>query len=252
MNMRCSIITVCYNAEQTLARTMQSVLDQTRPVDEYIIIDGASTDGTLDIIKSFADKFDGSLVWISEPDSGIYDAMNKGLEHATGDVIGILNADDWYTPEAVEQVLKNARNVPPGVYYGLMRKWQDDKERAVIREHHDFLWQDMIPHPSTFVHWDIYRQYGRFDTNYALAGDYELMLRLSQQDVPFYPIDHILTNFAVGGASVKRAKQMWLETIQIRRRYGTLSASQYLMFRCLIMARAFVEKFLLKERMSIA
>ena len=244
-----SVITVCYNAASTLARTIESVLLQSHPVDQYVIIDGGSTDGTVDIIKSYVDRFDGRLQWISEKDTGIYDAMNKGIKRATGDIIGILNADDWYEYNAIQHILDKAEGNPPGVYYGLMRKWQDGKERMVVREHHNFLCQDMIPHPATFVHRDIYRDHGVFDDSYALAADYELMLRFSRKNVHFYTVDSILANFAIGGASVKRARKMWLEVINIRRHYGTLSRAQYTVFRLLIEARSFVERFMLKERL---
>ncbi len=249
MSQSISIITVCMNAAASIERTLNSVLEQSHPVDQYIIIDGGSTDGTIEIIKSYEAKFAGRLHWTSEPDKGIFDAMNKGLKAALCDVIGILNADDWYEKDAVAQVLKTADAHPPGVYYGMMRKWQNGMERSVVREHHNFLWQDMLPHPATFIHTDIYKEKGHFKSEYQLAADYELMLRLSNQNVPFYPIDAILTNFSSGGASEKRARKMWLETIKIRRDYKTLSFAQYAVFRLLIEARSFVEKYLLKEKM---
>lgn len=247
-----TIITVCFNAAATLARTMQSVLEQTHAVDQYIVIDGGSTDGTQKLIEDYAEKFGGRLQWVSERDHGIYDAMNKGLARATGDIIGILNADDWYEFDAVATVLQTAATAPGGIYYGLLRKMLHGRERAIVREHHSFLGQDNIPHPATFVHRSIYQQHGAFDLQYKLAADYELLLRFYRAGVIFTPIDRILTNFAVGGASLQQARRMWIETIAIRRRYGTLSAGKYWVFRALIEARAFVERFVLKERVVSA
>lgn len=249
MNHTTTIITVCYNAEKTLARTMESVLLQSHPVDKYIVIDGGSTDKTVEIIRSYEDRFNDRLEWVSERDNGIYDAMNKGLQRAHGDIIGILNADDWYENDAVAHILEKAEGYPPGVYYGIMRKWQDGQEYSVVREHHNFLWRDMIPHPTTFIHRDIYQEFGFFDETYKLAADYELMLRLARRNVPFYPVNFIITNFSIGGASVRRARKMWIETINIRRKYGSLSCLQYAVFRVLIEARTFIEHFLLKERL---
>ena len=104
--MKFSIITICYNSEKTIERTIKSVLAQTYKNYEYIIVDGASKDGTLEIVKRFELQFDGRLKWKSEPDKGIYDAMNKGINMATGDVIGIVNSDDWLEADAMIIVAK--------------------------------------------------------------------------------------------------------------------------------------------------
>jgi glycosyltransferase involved in cell wall biosynthesis len=246
-----TIITVCKNAVETIERTLQSVLMQSHPVDQYVIIDGGSTDGTLNIIQSYQEAFGGRLEWVSEPDQGIYDAMNKGLERSTGNIAGILNADDWYEVDAIKHVIATASTNPPGVYYGMLRKWFEGKECEIVRKGHEFLWQQMIPHPASFVHAEVYKTYGLFDSTFQLAGDYELMMRVASHDVPFYPVDSILANFVIGGASRKKSRALWLETIKIRRRYNTLSLGQYWIFRALIEARSFVERFLLKERISL-
>ena len=110
-----SIITVSYNAVKTIEDTILSVINQTYPNIEYIIIDGGSTDGTLDIIKKYQDKI---TYWVSEPDKGIYDAMNKGIAKANGELIGIINADDWYELDAVQNVVLEFNNTRPAIYHG--------------------------------------------------------------------------------------------------------------------------------------
>ena len=109
-----SIITVCFNSEKTIQRTLQSVLDQTYENYEYIIVDGASTDRTIDIVRSFMPLFNGKMRVISEPDQGIYDAMNKGIRNAKGTLIGMVNSDDYYEPDALENILKTARGFAEG------------------------------------------------------------------------------------------------------------------------------------------
>ena len=101
--MKISLITITYNSEITLSDTIQSVLNQTYPNIEYIIVDGASKDNTVSIIKEYEPLFKGSMKWISEPDKGLYDAMNKGIRMATGDIVGILNSDDYFTSNEILQ-----------------------------------------------------------------------------------------------------------------------------------------------------
>jgi glycosyltransferase involved in cell wall biosynthesis len=105
--MKISLITVSYNSASTIGDTFDSILSQTHPNIESIVVDGASTDGTLDIIKAFEPKFNGRMRWISEPDAGIYDAMNKGVQMATGNIVGILNSDDFYTNHCVTANIVN-------------------------------------------------------------------------------------------------------------------------------------------------
>ena len=117
--MKISIITVTYNSESTLSDTLSSVLKQTYPDIEYLIIDGASTDGTIALIDSYEPLFNGKLKWISEKDQGIYDAMNKGLRMATGDVIGILNSDDYFTRiDIIEKIATHFKDEEIDAVYG--------------------------------------------------------------------------------------------------------------------------------------
>lgn len=134
-----SIITVCFNSEKTIERTIKSVLGQKFKDFEYLIIDGDSKDRTMEIVRQYEPLFEGKMKWISEQDHGIYDAMNKGIEMASGELIGIVNSDDYYEQDALEQI---AKAYPGGEYcviYGMLRKVINGKEVMVYLKNHDFL-----------------------------------------------------------------------------------------------------------------
>jgi glycosyltransferase involved in cell wall biosynthesis len=224
--MKISIITVCYNSAATIKRTMESVLNQTYKDIEYIIIDGASTDGTLEIIKAYQDSFQGRLKVVSEPDNGIYDAMNKGIRMASGELIGILNSDDYYEPMAVEYIENNKRDDKYQILYGFMRSVKDGEEFKIDRCSHKFMRNAMIAHPTCFVSKKIYEDFGGYDLQYVSVADYDFMLRMSEnKDVKFYPVDHVITNFAMGGMSATDAA--WLDLLKLRRNYGIITEKQY-------------------------
>src|SRR5690242_18447201 len=131
-----SIVTVCFNSAKTIADTIESVLNQDYKPHEYILVDGASTDRTVQIIKTYEDVFRErgiSYLYISEPDRGIYDAMNKGIAMATGELIGIVNSDDWYEKDALNLIssrYESTANRSKTVFYGIIRLWLDGKEYA--------------------------------------------------------------------------------------------------------------------------
>lgn len=178
-----SIITVTYNSASTLEQTIQSVLSQTYSNVEYIIIDGKSTDSTFAIIEKYRDKIS---TFISEKDEGLYHAINKGMELATGDIIGILHADDFYIDANVltniAETFKHhkADAVYADLYYvdknntdKIARTW-----KSGIYKSSSFLWGWMPPHPTFFVKKECYVKYGFFNTDLHSAADYEIMLRL--------------------------------------------------------------------------
>jgi len=202
-----SIITVTYNSRKFLAETMQSVVSQEYSDFEYIIIDGGSTDGTLDILKGFAAK-DARIRWISEPDNGISDAFNKGLRLATGDVIGILNSDDTYAVGALGAVAAAFAADPAcDVVHGDMIRFQGDTplyrlKPAPVDER---VWHDMpVNHPATFVRRQLYERVGLFDTGLKVAMDYDLVLRLYRAGCRFCYLERVLANMRYGGASDAR------------------------------------------------
>ena len=199
-----SIITPCFNSEKTIERTLESVLKQTCQDYEYIIIDGASTDKTLDIINSYKSKFNGKMHVVTEPDNGIYDAMNKGIKLAQGKIVGIVNSDDFYEKTCLENVLKKYDvNVLYQIIYGMMRTVNEEgKELAIKFNHHRNMQTEMINHPACFVTKALYDKYGYYNTQYKSAADFDFMLRmLNQKEVKFIPDYHIYTNFTYGGMS---------------------------------------------------
>lgn len=219
-----SIITVVFNGEKTIKDTLDSVCNQTLLPGEYIIVDGLSTDGTIAIVKEYMLRFP-FIKFISEKDKGIYDAMNKGIQLASGKVIGMINSDDWYEVDALEKIWEAYEINGSGVYYGIQRNMIMNKEYYLERASHEFLAEKMIPHPSTFVSKDIYKEFGVFDLKFAFSSDLELLIRLSKLNVPFYKMDSIIANFRIGGASSTPKAAM--ESISIRKNYGLISAKRY-------------------------
>lgn len=199
-----SIITVTLNAARYLAQTLDTVAGQQYPNLEYIIVDGGSTDATLSIVRSR-----GSLVsqLISEPDNGISDAFNKGIRMAGGDIIGIINADDYYHPGALDAVTRAAQERPDhDVYYGdAIHERFDGTGAFLFRPAHEIgqdIWRRMpVSHPATFVRRTAYERFGLFDSRYRLAMDYDLVMRMFRGGARFSYVDAVLAHFRYGQAS---------------------------------------------------
>lgn len=202
--MKFSIITITYNSSQYLGETIASVRSQNYPEYEHIIIDGGSTDGTLDIIRRHAGA-DSRIHWISEPDNGISDAFNKGVRMATGEVIGILNSDDRYAVNALK-VVADAISAHPecDVFHGNMLRFQGDTPLFMLKpsDLQRNIWHEMpMNHPATFVTSRAYKVVGEFDTGLKIAMDYDLMLRLYVAGFKFWHINEQLAQMRYGGAS---------------------------------------------------
>lgn len=220
-----TILTPCYNSEKTIEKTLQCIENQTYPNIEYIIIDGDSTDGTQKIIEQHQSRLPKQFKLISEKDHGIYDAMNKGIRQASGKLIGIVNSDDWYEKDTIENVVKAYQGNQYEVVYGMQKTYLNGKEKATFIYHHDFLPQQMITHPTCFVTKDVYEKFGVFDLQYKSAADYDFMLRLYQtKQVTFTPVMKILSNFQLGGMSSSQVGVQ--ENLKVRYKYGYLSKKQ--------------------------
>jgi glycosyltransferase involved in cell wall biosynthesis len=198
-----SIITVTYNASDSLEQTMQSVFTQTYPNIEYIIIDGASTDGTIDIIKKQEARL---ALWLSEKDEGIYDAMNKGIRLAKGEFIGMINAGDYYEPDAVETVV-NAYlgNRDTDIFHGNMNLLNSDGTFFKLKKPNtnlDELYKGIsLFHTTFFVTSATYKTHGLYDTRFKVSADFDFALRCHLAGVHFFYIDKVIANFRLGGFS---------------------------------------------------
>lgn len=213
--MKFSIITVCYNSEKYIGSAIESVLSQTYKDIEYIVVDGQSNDGTIEIVRSYEPQFGGRMRWISEPDKGIYDAMNKGIAMATGDVVGILNSDDFYADSQVlERVAQRFLQESIDAVYGDLLYVRADNVDKVQRywksgnyQRNAFRWGWMPPHPTFFVKKNIYQKYGCFNTNFTSAADYELMLRvIHKEQIRLAYVPKILVKMRSGGESNQNMK----------------------------------------------
>ena len=218
--MKISIITATYNSAKTLEVCMNSVLNQTYQNIEYILIDGNSTDETLKLIKTKASEFK-RIIWISEKDKGIYDALNKGIEKATGDVIGFVHSDDFLADSSILNTIANifeTKNVD-GVY-GNLHYVNFDNVNHVVRNWKSqpfkkgLLSKGWMPaHPTLFLKSEIYRKHGSFSLDYRIAADYEFILRIFKvNNYKFFYLPQTITKMRVGGASNRSLKNLILKT----------------------------------------
>lgn len=208
--MKISIITATYNSAKTVKDTFESVLRQSYNDYEYLIVDGASKDETMTVVKEYESRFEGRLRYISEPDKGLYDAMNKGLKMATGDVVGILNSDDFYTSDDALQTIADAFNANDiDATYGDIHFVNDDDLTKMVRYYSSSVFKRsymrfglMPAHPSFYCKKSVYEKYGYFDTSYRVAADFENLLRLifiNKIKTLYIPKDFV--TMRTGGAS---------------------------------------------------
>jgi glycosyltransferase involved in cell wall biosynthesis len=200
-----SVITVVLNGEKHLEQTIQSVLTQSYNNIEYIIIDGQSTDKTLEIIKKYENKID---YWSSEKDGGIYYAMNKGIAHANGDIIGILNADDFYSSDAILNIVDAFLKTNADVFHGDILLLNNKHETRMQPDIHKMMEQPSVFHPTCFVKKQVYSRIGDFNTDYKISADYDFLLRCLKSNVKFEYIPQALTYFRPGGMSASCASNL--------------------------------------------
>ncbi len=216
--MKVSIITVSLNSCETIEDSIQSVLNQKYKNIEYIIIDGGSSDGTVEIIKKFQDKI---AKWVSEYDKGIYHALNKGIGLATGDIIGFLHADDVYAHNLViDLIVSRMMNYDTESCYGDLLYVHKKDINKTIRywkscPYHEGLFKKgwMPPHPTFFVRRKIYDRYGYFNTEFKIAADYELMLRfLEKNKISTCYLPGVLIKMRTGGESNRSLKNLIIKS----------------------------------------
>lgn len=208
--MKFSLITVAYNSSKTISDTIQSVLNQTYNDIEYVIVDGNSTDNTLEIVKSYETEFRGRMRWICEPDMGLYDAMNKGIKMATGDIVGIINSDDFYHKNDIIKQVADAfidKNVQ--VVFGDVRFVKNEELNKTVRYYSSkwfrpslFRFGFMPAHPTFFTYKSNFDSFGYYKTDYKIAADYELLIRFLYSRKLLYkyiPVDFM--KMRIGGKS---------------------------------------------------
>ena len=241
-----SIITVTYNSAATLRDTIESVLAQTYKEIEYIVVDGDSKDGTVDIIREYEPKFEGRMRWVSEKDRGLYDAMNKGIRMTTGDVVGIINSDDFYhrtdviaqvaaafTSNAVEAVYGDIRFVNPDNVDKTVR-YYSSKNFSIGRFRYGF----MPAHPSFFTYRHFFDKFGYYKTDYKIAADYELLIRflyVHRLKSMYLPLDFM--KMRTGGASTASVKSNILlnkEIVRACRENGIWTCVPLLMLKYIV------------------
>jgi glycosyltransferase involved in cell wall biosynthesis len=220
--MKISLITVCFNSERTIDSTIKSVLNQTYNDVEYIIVDGGSTDTTLDIVESYQSIFNRRLHLQSEPDNGLYDAMNKGIQMATGEVIALLNSDDLFSDDrALEKVINVFTNnskldsVYADLYYvsqydtnKIVRRWITGDRRLFKTGWHP-------AHPTLYLKKRVYEKYGIFNLDFKLASDFELMLRFFEKHrISSFYIPDAFVKMRLGGETNKSFQNIYQQNLE--------------------------------------
>ncbi|MGZ3758006.1 MAG: glycosyltransferase family 2 protein [Mucilaginibacter sp.] len=207
-NLKISLVTVTYNSDTTIERCIKSVIAQDYDNIEYIIIDGGSTDQTLNIISKYRQYI---TVLVSEPDSGIYDAMNKGINFATGYIVGTLNSDDAFAGNDVLSCVASSFKNKVSIVYGnlnyinlqqdIIRRW-----KAGNYKYGAFNWGWMPPHPTFYCQLALFKRFGLYDLDYGTAADFELMLRFMHKNkIDAFYLDKLMINMELGGISNKNA-----------------------------------------------
>lgn len=207
--MKISLITVTFNSEKTLHDTILSVLAQTHSDIEYIVVDGLSKDNTLDIIHEYEPRFAGRLKWVSEKDCGLYDAMNKGIRMATGDVVGILNSDDFFTSNDVLEKVVAGFTEDTDAVYGDIHFVNSDNLKRCVRYYSSRIFKPslmkmgfMPAHPSFYCRKECFEKLGYYKMGYKIAADFDLLLRfiyVHRIKIKYLPVD--MVTMRLGGAS---------------------------------------------------
>ena len=233
-----SVITVCFNSEKTIRRTIESVLNQTIKELEYIIVDGASKDHTLEIAKEYERAFwekGYDYTIISEPDKGIYDAMNKGIRASKGEITGIINSDDWYEKNALERVSLVYKEKPFDMFYADLYIWKNENTRFIK---HSRLRNPVVSrdwnHPTTFIKKEIYDKLGYYKLE-SLHDDWDFYLKVRNFTDKITVLNEPLANFTFGGISNKKSLKNSISRGKARYRiYLNNGYSRLYWFECVL------------------
>lgn len=242
MAARVSIITICYNSEAVIRRTIESVLAQTYDNIEYLIVDGASKDATVQIAESYRERLEAkgfTYRIISEPDEGIYDAMNKGIALAEGEIIGLLNSGDWYEPETVSVVTETFERQQCELMFANIRMHKADGssfvKKARIRK---FQTSRDWNHPTTFVKAAVYKTHPF--RKLGIHDDYGFYLQVRKEGISIVTVDKVLANFVMGGASNHKSIKAAIKRIKERYKYcyRINGYSRWYMVECILIEAA--------------
>lgn len=220
--MKVSIITVCYNSEKTIERTIQSVLSQNYSNIEYIVVDGGSKDNTVQIIEKYKEYIDQ---FVSEKDEGIYDAINKGILMSKGDIVGILNSDDIFSDQNIVSEVASVFIEKPQLDSIIGNiAFINDKDK-IVRVYNSKNWTPnkfvfgfMPPHPSFYCKRELFQKLGEYKKDYKIAADYELLIRfLKIHQISYYHLNTIMVYMNLGGVSTKGFKSTMLLNREVKR-----------------------------------
>lgn len=257
-----SIVTICYNCADTIEKTIESVISQSYSNIEYIIVDGGSTDGTLDIIKKNEEYISK---WISEPDEGISDAFNKGIAMANGDYIQLVNADDWLSDNQIELAVATISNTEYGFVFGDMLMYDQECQPQYLQkgEPHYFskikYGMPMLNHPTVMVKKELYCDVGDFDKQYKIAMDYDWLLRTHLAGYQGVYSKEIVGNMRLCGVSDENFEEAYKEVMNISISYGAspTAARLLLIYKIakrrlrLLCEKLFTDNFVLRLRKLI-
>lgn len=237
--MRITVITVCFNEEKNIAKTIESVLNQTKTDFEYIICDGKSTDKTMEIVNSYREKFDEKGIDFkvySEQDGGVYYGMNNGIDKATGDYIIFINGgDNLATPYVIEEILKyiEKQDSDADVIYGSLNYYSADKRKAkVICDHTQLKKKMCVPHPASFCSVKSLKKY-KFNTEYRIGADYDYMLNVYLNGGVFVRVSTLVSDFYEGGISTQDYKKSLQEQRKILENHGIKVSKLGFWLKCL-------------------
>jgi glycosyltransferase involved in cell wall biosynthesis len=245
-----SIITVVYNGEKYLEQTIESVINQTYKNIEYIIIDGGSTDGTHDIIKKYSENIS---YFISEPDKGLYDAMNKGINVAKGELIGMINSDDWLEVNAINLIVEIYKDNPTKkVFHGdlfyisntkVMRKFNPS---FIKMKYYGMTYN----HPTMYVHRDVYSEF-KYNFQLKVKADYQFVLSCLFRKVPMYYIPEAYVNYRVDGISAQLTLKQTLKESNIAKREAGVNFFQRLIGFSVLLSAHLLYRGWIKNRIKV-